>query len=130
MKEKTVMSLFILINTIFEDLFPIRILHITLKCSYIYPHPPSPFLHPASGNHTFLPAKTYVSRLENLRFRPAKRRKAGSVSPSVPLSFQDHKASFPPSIPSTSPSAPRFRSRIFAIALFSVLLHPIHSTIL
>ncbi len=114
----------------FEDLFPTRILHIILKCSYIYPHPPSHFLHPASGNRTFLPAKTYVSRLKNLRFRPAKRRKTGSVSPSVPLSFQDHKALFPPSAPSTSPLAPRFRFRIFAITLFSVFLHPIHSTIL
>lgn len=69
------------------------------KIPYPYPHPPSHFLHPASGNRTFLPAETYVSRLENLRFRPTKRRKTGSVSPSVALSFQDHKASFPPSAP-------------------------------
>lgn len=93
------MSLFILINTIFEDLFPIRILHITLKCSYIYPHPPSPFLHPASGNHTFLPAKTYVSRLETYVSAPRNVEKQEASLRLCPCLFKTTKPPFHPASP-------------------------------
>lgn len=107
----------------FEDLFPTRILHIILKYSYIYPHPPSHFLHPASGNRTFLPAETYVSRLKSLRFRPAKRRKQEASLRLCPCLFKTTRPYFHPAplhlTTCTTFPLPHFRNytffRIFAL---------------